>query len=454
MKQLSNQALAWLSLIFEERYGYNFTLKIVENGISMTFFGQKEGEIIFPHTYPEFFQSHSDIPCTTWDAQVEGWVSILQEPLPAPGVASLSDKLIEQDCVTLGKVHIKYDILGLSYWMLNRLEEINRTDLDNHDRFPAMNSHAYKYGYLDRPIVDEWLDILRQVIEKLWPDLKLKKHQFCIKVSHDVDAPSRFSFSTPVGVIKSMASLVLRNKNIKLALMAPFIYLGSKNKIHSLDPYNTFNWLMDISEKNNLQSAFYFICGRTDKSKDALYEIEHPIIKKLMLEMYKRGHEIGLHPSYKSYNTPNQIKVEAQRLKRVCKELGIEQTQWGGRMHFLRWSHPTTLQAWNDAEMNYDSTLGYADRPGFRCGTCYEYTGFNPVVDTILNIKIRPLIVMDGTVIAKHYMDLDYTDKALDEIIKYKRICQKVEGNFTFLWHNSFFDGHESFILYKKIIEL
>lgn len=122
-------------------------------------------------------------------------------------------------------------------------------------------------------------------------------------------------------------------------------------------------------------------------------------------------------------------------------------------MHFLRWSHPTTLQAWNDAEMSYDSTLGYADRPGFRCGTCHEYTGFNPVTDTILNIKIRPLIIMDCSVIAKHYMGLGYTKKALNEIIKYKRICEKVEGNFTFLWHNSFFNGKKSFKLYEDIIQ-
>src|SRR5690606_37053476 len=139
---------------------------------------------------------------------------------------------------------------------------------------------------------------------------------------------------------------------------------------------NTFDWLMSVSEKNNLTSAFYFICGRTDESKDALYEPDHPIIKKIMLEIYKRGHEVGLHPSYNSYNNPEQIKSEAQRLKKVCKELGIKQSQWGGRMHSLRWSHPTTLQAWNDAGMSYDSTLGYADQPGFRCGTCHDYTGF------------------------------------------------------------------------------
>lgn len=56
-------------------------------------------------------------------------------------------------------------------------------------------------------------------------------------------------------------------------------------------------------------------------------------------------------------------------------------------MHYLRWGHPTTLQAWNDAGMDYDSTLGYADSPGFRCGTCFEYPAFNPITQQQLAIS-------------------------------------------------------------------
>ncbi len=449
-KLLSENQLNWFQQIFFERFGVKFIFENNNDQIVLRY-DRSEKIIIFSNSDIGFYKfGETNLECYEWNAESENMQGVIEPILKAPSTTQLTSKLIIFD--NKGAV-INYDILGLTYWMLNRLEEIHRTDLDNHERFPAINSHAYKYDYLERPIVDEWLDILQQVIQRVWPNLKLKKHQFSIKVSHDVDVPSRFAFSTPFSVIKSMASLVLKNNNIKLALMAPFIYLGSKNKIHPLDPYNTFDWLMNISEKNNLKSAFYFICGRTDKSKDALYEPEHPIIKKMMLEIYKRGHEVGLHPSYNSYNNPEQINFEAQRLKKVCKELGIEQSQWGGRMHFLRWSHPTTLQAWNDAEMSYDSTLGYADRPGFRCGTCHEYTGFNPVTDTILNIKIRPLIIMDCSVIAKHYMGLGYTKKALNEIIKYKRICEKVEGNFTFLWHNSFFNGKKSFKLYEDIIQ-
>lgn len=449
-KFLSENQLSWFQQIFLERFGVKF---IFENNNDHVFLKYERSEkfIIFSNLDKKFYKfGETDLECYEWNTESEGVEGIIYPILRAPSTKPLISKLIN---FTETGAQIYYDILGLTYWMLNRLEEIGRVDLDNHDRFPAINSHAYKYDYLDRPIVDEWLDILKQVIQKVWPAIKLKEHKFSIKVSHDVDAPSRFAFSTPVGVIKSMASLALKNKNIKLTLMAPFIYLGSKNKIHPLDPYNTFDWLMSISEKNSLKSAFYFICGRTDKSKDALYDLNHPIIKSLISEIYRRGHEIGLHPSYNSFNNPKQIKVETENLKAICNELGVKQETWGGRMHYLRWSHPNTLQAWNDAQMNYDSTLGYADLPGFRCGTCHEYTAYNPLTDTILNLKIRPLIVMDCTVVANHYLGLGYTKDALHKILEYKKICRRFNGNFTFLWHNSFFSGSSSFEMYRDIIE-
>ncbi len=56
--------------------------------------------------------------------------------------------------------------------------------------------------------------------------------------------------------------------------------------------------------------------------------------------------------------------------------------------------------------MSYDSTLGYADHAGFRCGTCFEYPAFDPVADKQLNLRIRPLIAMECSVTADRYMGL------------------------------------------------
>lgn len=449
MPKFSTSALNWLILILKERFEHAFILEQDQSGLKLSLANTSYGCILFPKLEEAFHLSRSNFPCSAWDANKAGWVSVLEQPLFAPCVNELPEPLIEKKenhCI------INYDILGLTYWVFNRIEEISRTDLDNHDRFPAIASHAFKYGYLERPIVDEWLHILGQVIQCTWPTLELKQHQFSMKVSHDVDAPSSYGFRSAKGMLKGLAGDLIKRRDIKSIFLAPLIRLSSSKKLYSKDPLNTFDWIMDESEKNNLISAFYFICGRTDPNKDADYEIEHPAIRHLMRRIHNRGHEIGLHPSYNSFQSPEIIQHEANRLRTVMQEENIIQDTLGGRMHYLRWEHPTTLQSWNDAGMTYDSTLSYADLPGFRCGTCFEYPAFNTETQKVLDIRIRPLIVMDCTVVSEQYLGLGYTQESINKILELKGICRKVDGCFTFLWHNSFFSSKESYYLYEKVL--
>lgn len=445
----THASLRWLETILKERYGLKLTLR--EEGLELTLsLPGTEGRIRFDTLQPEFHQSRSDFSCGHWDAAAEGFVSVLGEALPTPAMATLPSRMVEQ--AEQGDVIVHYDILGLTYWMLTRLEEIGRTDLDNHQRFPAKSSHAFKHGYLERPIVDEWLNILGQVMQKVWPGIELKQHQFRMKVSHDVDGPARYAFQNFKGLVRTMGGDVLIRKDIAAALKAPWIWLNSKQEIHPKDPANTFDWLMKQSEENGLTSAFYFICGRTDASKDAKYDPEMPQIRKLMREIHQRGHEIGLHPSYNTYNRPEEIAKEADRLRKVCEEEGIQQNEWGGRMHFLRWDQAITQKAWADTGMSYDSTLSYADRPGFRCGTCFEYPAFNSATDKPLVLRIRPLIAMDCTVIAERYLGMGSTEAAYEKFNELKNNCRKVDGVFTLLWHNSFFSSPNDFDIYRRLV--
>jgi hypothetical protein len=123
-------------------------------------------------------------------------------------------------------------------------------------------------------------------------------------------------------------------------------------------------------------------------------------------------------------------------------------------MHYLRWEQPSTLQAWNDAVMAYDTTLGYADRPGFRCGTCFEYSAFNSQSQQALSLRIRPLVVMECTVIDEVYLGLGNTQRAENKFLELKAKCRTLDGCFTTLWHNSFFvNGAGLKEVYQRIVE-
>lgn len=436
----------WLEIIISERFGDVWSLSRNEKGIELRLQGS-EGSIQFDTECEGFTKAgFFALPCSSWDAKNEGWEAVLGKTLPAPGVALIPSPLIEK---RNGDHVIHYDILGLVYWMLARVEEIGREDLDNHDRFPANSSHAYKYGYLERPIVDEWLCILGQVIQRQWPSLILKNHSFDMKVSHDVDQPSRSGFLKPKQLIRSIAHHAIKKRDARNTINTVWVGLNSKNKLHSSDPYNTFDWIMDLSEEQGLRSAFYFIVGNNDPH-DADYRMDHPAIRTLMHKIAQRGHEIGLHPSYITYNRPNLLAREADYLRQICAEEDIKLNGLGGRMHYLRWCHPTTMMAWERAGMSYDSSLGYADLAGFRCGTCFEYPGFDPVSQEALSLRIRPLIVMECSVMDLTYMGLGNGPEALEKFVSLKNACRAVGGTFTLLWHNSSIPLNED--LYRNVL--
>lgn len=449
MPKFTTAALKWLNIILEERFGHTFTLEQGQSGLKLSLNNVSLGYILFPKLEEAFHLSRSDFPCSHWDADRAGWISVLGEALPAPCVSELPEPLIEEKN---GCFVINYDILGLTYWMLNRIEEIGRNDLDSHDRFPATASHAYKNGYLERPVVDEWLHILGQVIQRTWPALELKQHQFNMKVSHDVDRPSRYGFRKPFSLAKGIANDFFIKKDFKCLYNCILTKAHISKYIDKRDPANNFSWIMDQSEKNSIQSTFYFISGLTCKMRDSDYDINHPAIINLMKEINNRGHKIGLHPSYNTYTDYHQLKIEANNLRSVLNKNNIKQASIGSRMHYLRWSQPSTLLNCEAAQLSYDTSLGYADHPGFRCGSSHEYQGFDPVSQNILNIRVQPLIAMEGTIIDSRYLGLGTGSEALNMFNMLKENCRKLGGNYTLLWHNTELINESKKNIYKQLI--
>lgn len=371
--------------------------------------------------------------------------------IPAPGTEKAPRALTTTE-KSSGDLTIHYDVMGLTLWMLSRAEEIGRADLDEHERFPARSSHALNNNYLELPIVDLWMGKLGEIVKKHWPDTKLCKHQYQPFVSHDVDTPSRYGFRNLKSFTGLCAREFLQTRSFPQLFTALKIKLNGKD-IADNDPDNTFNWLMDLSERHNIKSAFYFICGRTNHHKDALYNPDDPAITQLMKNIYKRGHEIGLHPSYNCFESEENFLKEAQSLKSICKKNKINQSGFGGRMHYLRWRMPNTAHFWAQANMRYDSTLGYADHAGFRCGTCREYPAIDAITGKTIDLIIRPLIAMEVTIINDQYMGLGNGEVAFEKMKELIDKCRSVNGNFTLLWHNSNFKNVSDKDLYERILE-
>ncbi|MEO0397681.1 MAG: polysaccharide deacetylase family protein, partial [Cyanobacteria bacterium P01_A01_bin.137] len=346
------------------------------------------------------------------------------------------------------------DIFGSAFFMLTRYEEFVRLDRDQLDRFPATASLAYQEGFLHRPIVDEYVEILWACMKKLWPGLDRRPREFQTHVSHDVDIPYQYAFTGLPLLTRNLAGDLLKRRTPRQGLSRIHTWRRVKQGNLAVDPFNTFDWIMSLSEKYGLTSAFYFITGHTNPRKDGNYSIRHLLIRQLLRRIYQRGHEIGIHPSFNTYQDSVQTQKEFGILQQVCSEEGIQQSTWGGRQHFLRWCNPTTWQNWEVAGLSYDSTLSFADAAGFRCGTCHEFPVFDLATRQTLNLIERPLIVMECTVLDQRYMGLGQNiEDAFDYIKCLKDTCRQFNGNFTMLWHNHRFASSAERELYEQVLK-
>jgi hypothetical protein len=133
-------------------------------------------------------------------------------------------------------------------------------------------------------------------------------------------------------------------------------------------------------------------------------------------------------------------------LQTACASAGVDAAIDGGRQHYLRVSMPETLEAQEAAGLRYDSSLGYADAAGFRCGTCYEFPVYSLHAGRTLAIRERPLIAMDATF--SGYMRLS-PEVAASELAKLKQTCRRFDGDFVLLWHNTHLGDPEMLAVYR-----
>jgi len=326
------------------------------------------------------------------------------------------------------------DIFAASFFMLTRWEEFVNKSRDKHNRFPATKSLAYKEGFLDRPIVNEYVERLKNMLLKLDSSLVFKEKKFELVLTHDVDEMQ--IWKSWKQVFRVALGDIVKRRDIALAFERVAEYfLIKREKIK--DPFDTFDWLMDKSEAIGVKSRFYFMSGGVTKF-DNRYKIDSPKVLELIEKIKQRGHIIGIHPSYNAYNDFEQFKKEKDLLEKVVGEKIVE-----GREHYLRFEVPTTWQIWEDNGMEVDSTCGYADEEGFRCGTGDEFSVFNILSREQLTVKERPLIVMDCSL-------FNYNSYSADEAKVRINMIKSTANIFTILWHNSYIK-HMKF--YKLMLE-
>ena len=331
---------------------------------------------------------------------------------------------------TEGSVKICYDLLTPSFLLLSRYEEFYSERHDEHGRFPYGLSLAENNCMVEIPLVDEYAMLLRRWLCQHFPDrFQAVPRTPRVVPTHDIDILYRFKNRWPA--LKSIFGRdLLINRDLKMVLKSLKEYKAWKLD-PSFDPYvEAVRQLSEREEELHLSPVF-FVKATEANQADATYDVHDPILQHIIWNVTHRGGQIGLHGSYPSADDVACLHREKQNLSKLCdKEIRVS------RQHYLRArfaGNPNSLDLWRQAGITDDYTLGFAERCGFRCGTCHPYPLYDVRNDRVTDIIEHPLIVMDGTLF--DYMKLS-VEEAKELVMKLKQRCFDVEGDFVILWHN------------------
>lgn len=363
-------------------------------------------------------------------------------PIIYKGTGRFDDWVKESDDL----IETNIDIIASSFFMVSRYEELVIDIRDHYDRFPARASLAYKEGFLDRPIVNEYVELLWGWIQSLKPELKRKSlwpdnKAFAVCLTHDVDRIRLYGF--PFALLYIGARIV-KHRKLKEAINMAVDYIKVLAKLKK-DPFDTFDYMLNIEQGLGSKSSFFFLAGKS--RRDFADTVKRKSVVRLIRNLEKKGCEIGLHPSLGSYNNPQLMVDEKRELDKI-----VINNTYGCRQHYLRFKVPVTWNIQQEVGLLYDSTLSFADHAGFRCGLCIPFQPFNVLENRPLSIWELPLTVMEGSLQDPSYQNLP-PEEAYEEIIKLIVAAKKHGGVFVLLWHNSSFDAYSGWAGWKEVYD-
>jgi len=327
-----------------------------------------------------------------------------------------------------GKIISHADIIAGIFFLLTRYEEIVIKERDQRMRFPAERSLLKKEGLLERAIADEYADLFAEWTGRVRPDFRRKNHwgahPFALYVTHDVDAVRKYSW-----------------KNL----------LTSDDKIRALsslwgfmpDPYWTFEKLAETDEKFGIRADYSFLAGGSHPL-DRPYSIQNRRIQKLIHYLKKRNFGIGIHFSLSAHlrlfaeGASSAERAESFSRELDCFNAAAGCPPVGSRQHYLGIRIPETWRQLDALGIPFDTTLGFSESPGFRCGTCRPFRCFDAETGRTLRLVEIPMIAMDASFI--YYLRLSPAE-ALEHLCSLMARVERHGGVFCLLWHTHVFGG-------------
>jgi hypothetical protein len=320
-----------------------------------------------------------------------------------------------------------FDLFSSIFYMVSRYEEYLPFKRDKHGRFEANQSFAYQHGFLNRPVVDEWIIELKNALSIIYPNLTWKEDRFTCQPTIDIDQLFAIQEKSLIRFLKPVFISLLSLNFSKLFYLIKVRFGLEK------DPFNQLERLESIHKKFGLKAKYFILFSRKYNTYDINISVKNKKFRKAIRELAKTA-SIGIHPSYQSHYDYRIIDDEINSLSNL-----LNITINSSRQHYLKMKLPNTYKSILNLGIVNEYTMGFASMPGFRAGTTHSFRFYDIKHEQTTFLRVHPFCVMDATF--KTYLHYS-EEQAYNCIVEIIDNIKKVNGVFTTLWHNESMSGY------------
>jgi hypothetical protein len=336
-----------------------------------------------------------------------------------------------------GGFDLPFDLFSACFFLLSRYEEYLPFIPDQFGRFEADQSLAFRSGFLEEPVIDQWLVLFKKLLCRKYSGLLFPEQKFRLISTFDIDNPWAFRYK---GVVRNTAGILKtlfqgRNSDFRQRIA---VLRGALP-----DPFDSYDFIRKMESKYQFSSLFFFLFGDYD-SKDPNFALNKKSFKDLVQEIGK-DHRTGIHPSYRSNEQGRLLPAEHKQYSAILGILPVI-----NRQHFLILRFPETYRRLIEMGIKEDYSMGYASYPGFRAGTSSPFCFYDLSSESETELIIFPFSIMDVTL--RQYLSLT-PGEALDHIKRIVQQVKQVEGTFLPLWHNESLSGQGIWNGWREVFE-
>jgi hypothetical protein len=246
--------------------------------------------------------------------------------------------------------------------------------------------------------------------------------------THDVDYLPLSRTGSIKRLLKNAAASAILFRAPRLALSQA--KAAFKQTFSSRDLLDQLPGLMEEEKRRSIEASYYFITVREHR-RDANYEITDRRVLQLMNNVAESA-EVGVHGSYTSLDHDRQLKHEFDRLR------GMGFRPSGGRQHWLRFTLDRLIPEVERAGIDYDCSLGWSDKIGFRAGACFAFPPYDFAHERPARFLEFPLVMMDQALLATDIRAKGMAQSAASLLAASRSYGW---GGISVLWHPAAFGG-------------